>query len=133
MRRRDLSILVVDDNPSDRALICATLQSMGFVNIQTAEDGKLASYKASNAEKVNSPFQLVLVDWSMPSATGLRFLQYVRSDKQLKDTVVFIVTGTAEIGRVTDAIRNGVNDFIVKPIVPSVLEGKLKSFFVFET
>lgn len=129
IQRRDLRVMVVDDNSMDRLTLCASLTNLGFEHVQVAEDGKIAEFKLRTAIAVREAVHLILVDWTMPGLNGLGLLKLIRGEPAYKDTVVFIVTGTALTERVTDAIKNGVNDFLVKPVLPDSLEKKLKPFF----
>ena len=107
MLRHDFSVLVVDDNPSDRMMMIAALRALGIGKIQEAENGKIAEYKLTNARSVGNAFDLVLVDLKMPVSNGLSFLKAVRSEFKLRKTVVFIVTSTPVRDKVEDAIEGG--------------------------
>ncbi len=125
----NLRALVVDDNQTDRLVVRKMLEKLGLTDIQIAEDGTIAESKLASAEKMGRHFQLVIVDWNMPGANGLKVLQTVRQSKASKLTKVIIMTGTAESEVVEAAVVAGVNDFIVKPVALAVLTEKLNKLF----
>lgn len=73
------------------------------------------------------PFELLLLDWSMPRMTGLELLQRIRaSEREFADIPVLAITAEAEERSIIEAVRHGVTDYIVKPFTPDTLERKLK-------
>ena len=66
---------------------------------------------------------LCLVDWNMPNMDGLAFVKAFR--QQNKTTPLIMVTTEAERSRVIDAIRAGVNNYVVKPFTPDVLSERI--------
>jgi CheY-like chemotaxis protein len=121
--------LVVDDNQTDRLLVRKILERMGLQDVQLAEDGSIAESKITNAEQTGRPFQLIVLDWNMPVANGLKVLRLVRGSKLSRSAKVIIMTATAEASVVEAAIMNGANDFIVKPVVGNTLHDKLQKLY----
>lgn len=62
----------------------------------------------------------VVTDWNMPKMDGLAFLKQVRADERLKDTPVLMLTAEQEKTKVIEAIRAGVDNYIVKPFTADV-------------
>lgn len=73
-----LRILVVDDSISNRKLLCRLLCNKGHVNSQ-AEDGSVAVEMVMEAERKGEPFDLVLMDYEMPTMTGPEAARKIRS------------------------------------------------------
>src|SRR4051794_24943717 len=75
----------------------------------------------------NTPggFDLVLVDWNMPNMDGLTFVQRVRTTD--KTTLMVMVSTEAEKTRVLDAIKGGVNNYVIKPFTPEMLIEKIRA------
>lgn len=118
-------ILIVDDNPMDRLLLQGMCKKLKLKGIQEAEDGNVALAKIDRALEMGHPFDLVLVDWNMPSASGLRVLQHIRQHPRMKTTKVVLVTGHSDQEKVEEALALQVDDFIVKPVDFEVLSAKL--------
>jgi two-component system chemotaxis response regulator CheY len=117
----DLKVLVVDDFATMRKIIKNILTQLGFKNIYEADDGTTA-LEVLKKEKID----LIISDWNMPKMNGLELLKTVRSDPNLKDTLFIMVTAEAQKDNVIEAIKHGVNQYIVKPFTPETLKEKLE-------
>lgn len=106
--------LVVDDFSTMRRIVRNLLKELGFANVDEAEDGAVALQKLKS-----SPYDFVVTDWNMPNMDGLTFVKQCRG-KGLK-TPIIMVTTEAEKARVIDAIKAGVNNYVVKPFTPDIL------------
>jgi two-component system chemotaxis response regulator CheY len=115
-----MKILVVDDFSTMRRIVKNLLKQIGYVNIEEAEDGAQAYAKLKTGG-----FGFVVSDWNMPNMDGLELLKKVRSDSDLKDIPVLMVTAEAEKDKVITAIQAGVNNYIVKPFTGEVLKEKM--------
>ncbi len=122
---KHMKILVVDDFASMRRTVRTILKEIGFVNISEAEDGiqALAKLKSDRHE-------LLISDWNMPNMDGITLVRMIRGDAGLKEMVIFMVTAEAEKDHVLEAIRMGINDYIVKPFTADVLQKKLEKVFL---
>lgn len=116
-----IKVLVVDDFPTMRRIIKNLLKQLGFENIEEAENGEDAYRKLKSGD-----FGLVVSDWNMPVMEGIELLKKVRSDPQLKDIPFLMVTAEAEKEKVIEAIKAGVDNYIVKPFTGEVLKEKLE-------
>ena len=68
-------------------------------------------------------FDLMMVDWNMPNMDGITLVKKVRETD--KKTLMIMATTEAEKSRVLDAIRAGVNNYVVKPFTPEGLLEKV--------
>lgn len=116
-----VKVLVVDDFPTMRRIVKNLLKQLGFENIEEAENGEDALRKLKSGE-----FGLVVSDWNMPVMEGIELLKNVRSDPQLKDIPFLMVTAEAEKEKVIEAIKAGVDNYIVKPFTGEILKEKLE-------
>jgi len=116
-----IKVLVVDDFPTMRRIVKNLLKQLGFENIDEAENGEDALRKLRNAE-----YGLVVSDWNMPVMEGIELLKNVRNDPALKDIPFLMVTAEAEKEKVIEAIKAGVDNYIVKPFTGEVLKEKLE-------
>ena len=119
-----IKILVVDDFSTMRRIVKNLLKQLGFVNIEEAEDGAQAYTKLKNGD-----FGFIVCDWNMPNLDGLALVKKVRSDDELKDLPILMVTAEAEKDKVVTAIQAGVNNYIVKPFTGDVLKEKMDKIF----
>jgi two-component system, chemotaxis family, chemotaxis protein CheY len=116
-------ILVVDDMLTMRKIITKVLKELGYTDISEASDGKEAWEKLSTSEV---PFGLVISDWNMPNLTGLEFLKLVRKNEKFVSTPFLLVTAEAESHQVAEAIKSGVDQYVIKPFSRDNLKVKLE-------
>ena len=120
----NMKVLIVDDFATMRRILKNILKQIGFSNIAEADDGKTALAKLKDRK-----FDLVLCDWNMPEMSGLELLQKVRSDDELKDTPFVMVTAEAQKDNILEAVKAGVNNYVVKPFTAETIGEKLKKVF----
>lgn len=120
----NIKILVVDDFKTMRKIIKNILTQLGFKNIIEADDGTTA-LELLKKQKVD----LIISDWNMPKMNGLELLKSIRSDDNLKDIRFIMVTAEAQKENVIEAIKHGVNQYVVKPFTPETLKEKLEKVF----
>jgi twitching motility two-component system response regulator PilH len=112
-------ILVVDDSPTDRQYVIETLKGKGF-QIVTAENGEDAITKA----KSELP-DLILMDVVMPGLNGYQATRQITRDDATKHIPVIMCTSKgAETDRIW-GLRQGANDYLVKPVDPQALLAKI--------
>ena len=87
-----INALVVDDQMSMRALICASLKQIGIVNLREAPDGE-----EGLRELLLKPAHLVISDFNMPKLDGLGFLRAVRAHGPISNAAFIMLTGRADM------------------------------------
>ena len=103
-----MKILLVDDSRTIRNIQKNVLAQIGYTDVIEAADG----VEALNLIGQNRP-DLALVDWNMPNMDGITLVRKIReTDKRLP---LVMVTTEAEKSRVLEAIKAGVNNYVVKP------------------
>ncbi len=114
-----MKILLVDDSRTIRNIQKNVLAQLGHTDIMEASDG----VEALAAIKNQRP-DLVLVDWNMPNMDGITLVRTVRQT----DTALplIMVTTEAEKSRVIEAIKAGVNNYVVKPFTAQTLSEKIE-------
>jgi two-component system chemotaxis response regulator CheY len=117
-----MKIMVVDDSMTTRRIIINCLHRLGFKEIVEAENGKKAFETLTQVGA-----DLILTDWNMPEVSGLEFVQKVRSHDNLKKTPIIMITTNSSKEEVLEALRAGVNNYIVKPFTPETLKEKILS------
>ena len=101
-------ILVVDDDPGQRSLLCSFLTGQGFP-VTTASSGQEALELLAAAQP-----GMLISDVRMPGMTGLELLGFVA--ERHPDLPVLLVTAYADIRDAVGAIRGGAVDYLEKPI-----------------
>lgn len=130
MKRPDLSnisILVVDDYNTIRAIMGSSLEKIGFKNVQFAVNGRQAHDMIRAQAAAGNPFSIVFSDWSMPEMNGLELLKAIRADEQIKSTIFVMVTVETERDKVKEALLAGANDYMIKPFRMSIIDKKIES------
>jgi signal transduction histidine kinase/HPt (histidine-containing phosphotransfer) domain-containing protein len=104
-------LLVVDDDTVDRRLIAHLLTQAGPANsqIHQAENGA-AGLKAL----CGGGFDCVLLDFSLPDMTGLEFLAAAAAEAGQQPCAVVLVTGQGNEAVAVEAMKRGVQDYLVK-------------------
>ena len=124
MTDQNMKILTVDDFSTMRRIIRNMLRQLGFTNILEAEDGAEA-LSLLQREKVD----FVISDWNMPNMSGLDLLKAIRADENLKPLPVLLVTAEALKENVLEAVKAGVNNYVVKPFTAETLKEKIDAIF----
>jgi two-component system chemotaxis response regulator CheY len=117
----DLKILAVDDSPTMRRIIINTLKRAGFGDVTEAFNGKDALAKM----KVNA-FDFIITDWNMPEMDGKEFVTNIRQTAEYKSIPVLMVTTRSVQDDIVEAIKAGVNSYVVKPFTLQVLKEKIE-------
>jgi two-component system chemotaxis response regulator CheY len=117
---RIMKILVVDDSLTMRKIIVNSLSRLGFKEVVEAENGRKAFESLSNGGA-----DLILTDWNMPEVSGLELVQMVRGNDALKKTPILMITTNSAKEEVVEALKAGVNNYLVKPFTPEALKEKI--------
>ncbi|WP_299339111.1 response regulator transcription factor [uncultured Psychroserpens sp.] len=121
MKKRDIKILLVDDEPDILEIVGYNLSSQGY-QIITAENGVEAVKKA----KKEKP-QLIILDVMMPEMDGIEACELIRKVPELTDTIITFLTARGEDYSQMAGFDAGADDYITKPIKPKVLVSKVKA------
>ncbi|MBX7145511.1 MAG: response regulator [Oligoflexia bacterium] len=116
-----VSVLIVDDVPSARRVVCRLLQKLGVQNIREACGGEEA-LKVLDQHATN----LVICDWQMPDMQGIDLLSKLREDSRFSAIPFIMITSNVERDNVVAALNGGASDFILKPFNFETLSSKIK-------
>jgi two-component system chemotaxis response regulator CheY len=114
------TILLVDDTPYFRTLLCNFLDPLGLGKLLEARNGKEALGHIAR-ERVD----LIVCDWKMPEMDGLELLRHVRCHPDWNSIPFIMITGQADKHVVVESVRLKVTDFLVKPVDAKTLARKV--------
>ena len=110
MRKTDMPlVLVVDDEPAQRALLSYNLESAGF-RVATAGDGEEAMLVIAE----ESP-DVILLDWMLPRLSGIEVCRQIKARPEARDAAVIMVSARSEEGDRIRGLETGADDYITKP------------------
>lgn len=114
-----ITIVLADDDPDDRFMAQEALESSRLANdLVMVEDGEqLMDYllrRNQYADVTTETPGLILLDLNMPRMNGIEFLEAIRADDTLKDTVVFVLTTSDDDIDRARAYRQQIAGYMVK-------------------
>lgn len=115
------SILVVDDDPVNRALLRRSLQAQGHM-VRTAENGARAL--EALAEESGD---LILLDIVMPEMDGVAVLEQLKADPLRRHVPVIMISAVDDIDSVVRCIELGAEDYLPKPFDPVLLRARINA------
>lgn len=121
----NLKVLIADDHFLIRQFVRNTLSEAKITNVQTAADGNEAIDLVQRSKESGHPYDIVFLDWNMPTISGLEVLSYFRAKPEYGDTAFVMLTAESEQQNIMRAIKAGATSYIVKPVSPSDLGKKL--------
>lgn len=118
-----MHILIVDDSRIMRNIVRNTLKSLHYPDqmFLEASDGQQAWDLLANQE-----IGLLLLDWNMPNLNGLELVKKLRSTPKFQKLPIIMVTSEAAKYNVIEAVKAGVNDYLVKPVTEKGLDEKIR-------
>ncbi len=119
-----LKVLIVDDEPGACRVTRALLQLIGINNIEVVNDGRSGLDAICRLKP-----DIVILDWEMPSPNGPEFVRAVRSPGRfpVPDVPIIMLTGSNARSRVVEAVRLGVNEYLLKPASSTALLARIVS------
>lgn len=120
MKKSEIKILLVDDEPDIREIIGFNLTNEGY-----------QVYESSNGEKavkraIEITPHLIIMDIMMPELDGISACEQIRSQPKLQSTVIMFLSARGEDFSYVAAFDAGADDYVTKPIKPKVLLSKVK-------
>jgi len=103
-------LLIVDDISDNRTILKRRFERRGF-EVTEAESGLVAIDLIER-----NPFDLVLLDVMMPGIDGMETLKRIRAQKSASALPVIMVTAKSESDNIVDALEQGANDYVTKPV-----------------
>ena len=117
-------VLLAEDDPDLCSLVRQVLQSLGFRNVTTAHNGRVALEKV-----LEKNYKIIITDWEMKPMSGIEFVKYLRTlvPAPNRYAPVMMFTGRTSLEDVKFARDAGVNEFLAKPFTAGELSKRLLS------
>jgi len=112
-------LLVVDDDPANREVLCRRLERQGH-DVQTVSSGLDAMRILGEAS-----FDLVLLDIMMPEMDGYEVLGRIKSDSTLQHIPVIMISALNELQSVVRCVEAGAEDYLTKPFNATLLKARI--------
>jgi CheY-like chemotaxis protein/HPt (histidine-containing phosphotransfer) domain-containing protein len=117
---RGTSVLVVDDNATNRRILDEILLNWGMR--PTLVDGGRAALQAlERAQSEGTPYGMVLLDYQMPEMDGFEVATRIQEHAELAGTTIMMLSSVGEGGDAQRCRALGVSGYLTKPIRQSVL------------
>ena len=121
MKKKDIKILLVDDEPDILEIVGYNLSQEGY-QISTAINGKEAVVKAKKVLP-----HLIIMDVMMPEMDGMEACENIRKIPELSNVIIAFLTARSEDYSQVAGFDAGADDYITKPIKPKLLVSKVKA------
>ena len=121
MKKKDIKILLVDDEPDILEIVGYNLSQEGY-KVVTASNGREAIVMA----KKERP-QLIIMDVMMPEMDGMEACENIRKIPELAQVIITFLTARSEDYSQLAGFEVGADDYITKPIKPKLLISKVKA------
>jgi len=117
-----MRFLIVDDSSTMRRIIINTLNKLGHQDFVEASNGR------EGIERLNSGgVDMIITDWNMPEMNGIDFVRNLSATPQGRSVPVLMVTTNAANADVAEALKAGVNNYVVKPFTADTLKEKINA------
>jgi two-component system chemotaxis response regulator CheY len=120
MLREEIGVLIVDDVNAMRVQVRELLKTLGFRKLVLASNGQEAVQRLGE-----ETIHLILSDWHMAPMGGMELLKYVRSNPTYANVAFVMLTGESTKESVVEAIKAGVDDYLLKPATAAQFQGKV--------
>lgn len=120
-----LKVLLVDDHMLVQQYVKNALLEFQIADITCCKDGNEAVDLIEKAYFVKKPYDIVFLDWNMPTVNGIGVLSYIRRKKEYADMAVVMLTAEADMPNIVKAINIGATSYIVKPTTAGEIRKKL--------
>lgn len=120
MKKSDIKILCVDDEPDILEILKYNLSNVGY-DIYLANDGLSAIKKAKEIIP-----NLIIMDVMMPKMDGIQACENLRANEKFNDTIIMFLTARGEDFSHIAAYEAGADDYVTKPVKPKILISKVK-------
>lgn len=114
-------ILIVDDSPTMRRMIMASLRDLNNVSFDEAGSGLEAIERLAI-----STVDLMVLDLNMPDMHGMEVIQFVRKHKTYRGISIVVLTTRGDESSRSAAMAAGAALYLTKPFLPNALSGRVR-------
>ena len=114
-------VLVVDDEPAQRALLSYNLEAAGF-RVATASDGEEALLLVAE----ESP-DVILLDWMLPRVSGIEVCRQLKAQRGAQDAAIIMVSARSDESDRVRGLETGADDYITKPYSVNELLARVRA------
>jgi len=116
-----IRILIVEDEPAIQELLAFNVKQAGF-------EAMCASSAESAWQQIGRHLpNLILLDWMLPSTSGIVLAKQFRSDPRCKDIPIIMLTARGEERDKVQGLESGADDYITKPFSPRELMARVRA------
>lgn len=119
--RMNPTILIVDDDESNRETLVSILEPEGY-RLVLAENGHQAVEQARTLQP-----DVIILDVMMPGMDGFEVCRFIRSDEQLAEVHILLLTALDDQQSLLEGLASGADDFITKPFNRHELRARLRT------
>ena len=116
-----MQILIADDDPTSRAVLCGVLTKFGHTPEETT-NGVDALHRLQDPD---GPC-LAILDWMMPGMDGLSVVRALRAEPPEAPRFVIMLTARSEKADIVEGLKAGANDYLSKPFDPGELRARIQ-------
>ncbi len=121
MTKKINTILVIEDEPDIREIIKFNLTKHGY-NVRLANNGENGLQQARSDEP-----DLILLDLMLPGIQGLDVCTIVKSDENIKNTPIIILSALGQEDNIISGLEAGADDYVNKPFSMDILNARIKT------
>jgi len=121
MKKHGKTILVIEDEPDIRALIEFNLKKFDY-NVLLSSNGETGLKHVRSYEP-----DLILLDLMLPGIQGLDVCRVIKSDPNLKNTPIVILSALGQEEDIVKGLEAGADDYVTKPFSLDILNARIKT------
>src|ERR1700733_3470148 len=119
-----ITLLVVDDNETNRRIVCEMTRAWGM-RPTAVENGPLALARIETAQQLGEPFRIVVIDSNMPDMDGFELAERLqaasKSNGLLSESKLLMLTSSGRPGEIERCGQVGISGYLLKPVTKSDL------------
>jgi two-component system, sensor histidine kinase and response regulator len=112
---RNVKVLIVDDNRTNRRILEGLLKNWGMRTV-SVEGGELALAQLASALDAGDPFRLILTDMHMPQMDGFDLVGHIRKRPELITSTIMMLTSGGQKGDAARCKELGIGAYLLKPV-----------------
>jgi len=120
MRQSQPHVMIVEDEPSQREVLCYNLAAEGY-RVTSAENGEEALLLIAEDRP-----DVIVLDWMLPSVSGIEVCRQLKIRAETRDMPIIMLSARSEEVDRVRGLQTGADDYVVKPYAISELMARVK-------